>query len=547
MLLCFATVNLLFGTTKTWNAGSDGIWELASNWSPAGIPGSNDDVVIDTDFTVTVSTNRTVKSIELLAGGDLIVASSATLTVTNSSGKDGISLSVDSVATSLTVHGNIICTNHNKDGIDVNELGFIEVTSTGSIYVEDVSDDGFELSDNLTNSGTITIINVGGDGIYAKGDIEVPLRKLYNYGTITISDCDFAIDQKNHWIFENYGTVILSEAKDALIDDGSNFNNFGTFKGNGTVQNGNNYDVSFKPGSTLAPGLSPGKLTFTEQVNFSSITVQIEIEGASNYDQIVVDTGDHSAGSVLITGAILDLSGSYIPEGSEEFMILEKKSTGAITGTFAGYPEGSTVMFNGSSFTISYLGGDGNDMTMTNDFLLPVELIDFNARPMENEVKLAWATATEINNDFFTIERSKDGRTFNEIAKIAGNGNTTEISKYTFMDKNPENGVSYYRLKQTDFDGQFTYSEIEQIEFRSEEGLLKVYPTIVKEALTIETNGEDEQIGFVFDLDGKVLKSFNISKGELKKEIILGDLLPGNYFITIRNNNTFKTQKFVKL
>ena len=549
IFLCFFAVNLMFGATKTWNAGMDGIWNLSTNWTPVGVPGPSDDVVIDTDYTVTISINRTVKSITLLAGGDLIVANSSTLTVTGSSGKDGISLSADSVATSLTVHGDIICTDHTKDGIDVNELGFIEVSSTGSIHVEDTSDDGFELSDNLTNHGTITITNVGGDGIYAKGDIEVPLRKLYNYGSITISDCDFGIDQKNHWIFENYGTVTLFDADPtkALIDDGSNFNNFGTFKGNGNVENGNNYDVSFKPGSTLAPGTSVGELFFLEQVNFSSTTLQIEIEGASNYDKVVVDTGDSSGGSVLIAGATLNLTGSYVPVGGEEFMFLEKKSTGAITGTFSGLPEGSIVNFNGMDMTISYSGGDGNDITFTVDGALPVELVDFDARAMQKEVKLSWTTANEINNDYFTIERSDDGRNFKELASIPGSGNSTDFQEYLFSDRNPVEGMAYYRLKQTDFDGTFSYSDIEHVEYRDEQAV-KVYPTIVNEAIFIETaNSKNDINALISDLNGKVLKSFIISKDEYQKEILLNDLLTGNYFITIQNNNTLRTIKFVKL
>ena len=546
LLMCFSTINFLYGQTKTWNAGMDGAWELDSNWSPAGIPGSTDDVVIDTDYTVTISSNRTVKSITLLAGGDLVVASTSTLTVANSSGKDGISLSADSVATSMTVHGDIICSNHTKDGIDIEELGFINVTSTGSIHIEDVSDDGIELSDNLTNSGAITIENTGGDGIYAKGSI--PNRTIINNGTLTIDDCDNGIDQKNNWIFTNNGTITISNAGPtySLIDDGSNFNNYGTFKGNGTVQNGNNYDVSFYPGSTLAPGTSVGTLVFEEKVNFSGVNLEIEINGTNDYDKIMVDTGMHSNGEVLISGAILNLSGSYIPVGGEEFMFLEKKRAGAITGTFSGLPEGSTFNFNGSDFTISYSGGDGNDITMTNNSPLPVELIGFNVRATKNEVELTWATASETNNDYFTIERSGDGRSFEEIGSIPGKGNSNLRNEYSFSDNKPLTGTSYYRLKQTDFDGQFSYSDIRQIEFKKA-GVIKIYPTIAKDLLTIEMDETNEAATVkIADINGHILKEINFIEA-YKSTIQVNDLSSGFYFITICKKGTVYTQKFVKL
>ncbi len=85
---------------------------------------------------------------------------------------------------------------------------------------------------------------------------------------------------------------------------------------------------------------------------------------------------------------------------------------------------------------------------------LPVELISFRATKINNEqVQVKWSTASEKNNDFFTIERSQDGRNFIEVTRFKGAGNSSSPKNYSIIDKEPEAGVNYYRLIQTDFDG----------------------------------------------------------------------------------------------
>ncbi len=89
----------------------------------------------------------------------------------------------------------------------------------------------------------------------------------------------------------------------------------------------------------------------------------------------------------------------------------------------------------------------------------PIELLEFKASIYNEYVKLIWTTSTEQNNDYFTIEHSVNGVYFDEIANINGAGNSNKIISYEFIDNNSQS-VSYYRLKQTDYDGKYTYSEI---------------------------------------------------------------------------------------
>jgi hypothetical protein len=90
--------------------------------------------------------------------------------------------------------------------------------------------------------------------------------------------------------------------------------------------------------------------------------------------------------------------------------------------------------------------------------ILPVELTSFFASVSNNVVQLFWTTASELNNDSFTIERSREGEKFEEVTKVKGMGTKLTQTNYSAYDSKPYKGTSYYRLKQTDFDGKSTHS-----------------------------------------------------------------------------------------
>jgi hypothetical protein len=91
---------------------------------------------------------------------------------------------------------------------------------------------------------------------------------------------------------------------------------------------------------------------------------------------------------------------------------------------------------------------------------LPVEMLNFSGDCAGNAVELKWSTASETNNDYFTIERSTDGTNFSAIGTIAGGGNSTAVLHYHFTDPDAMAGIGYYRIRQTDFNGQFSYGKI---------------------------------------------------------------------------------------
>ncbi len=127
---------------------------------------------------------------------------------------------------------------------------------------------------------------------------------------------------------------------------------------------------------------------------------------------------------------------------------------------------------------------------------LPIELIYFDAEVADHQVNIKWTTASETDNAFFTIERSQKGRHFEPIASQNGAGHSQNLRSYTYSDLSPIQGTSYYRLKQTDFNGRSKYSEVIRVDVDSKKGgtTLSVYPNPVQA-------GEDLHISYSIEHD----------------------------------------------
>jgi hypothetical protein len=119
----------------------------------------------------------------------------------------------------------------------------------------------------------------------------------------------------------------------------------------------------------------------------------------------------------------------------------------------------------------TYTNCDGSTVVVADNvtvvcqaIMLPVELVEFNAVLKEPMVECSWDTYTELNNDYFTLQRSRDGHVWTNLGQVEGAGTTTVHQQYYFTDSEPLYGLSYYRLKQTDFDGSTDFSEIRSVE-----------------------------------------------------------------------------------
>jgi len=182
------------------------------------------------------------------------------------------------------------------------------------------------------------------------------------------------------------------------------------------------------------------------------------------------------------------------------------------------------------------------------DSPLPIELLSFDARfAKSGVVELIWSTLTEINNDYFTIERSADGVAFYDIAQIDGSGTSPEKNTYSHNDNNPLSVTSYYRLKQTDFDGKFEIFEPIKVEalFRNQASL---YPNpLSNHTFNISFKSAlDSPIKIkIYDHAGKQVDFRSNNLGTEIEIIPDSQLQQGVYFVTVQRGSDIIQQKLL--
>ncbi len=177
---------------------------------------------------------------------------------------------------------------------------------------------------------------------------------------------------------------------------------------------------------------------------------------------------------------------------------------------------------------------------------LPIKLLAFGVKNEKEVVDLIWSTASETNNDFFTLERSIDGFNFLPIGNVDGAGNSNIVLSYLFVDKKPLDGLSYYRLKQTDFDGLTSFSDIVAVRRSGDHQIIiEAGPNPTKDILHLLCSGSTNFSPELYELDGRLIKRFPIiSSGMVDLDI--SDLTKGVYLLRITTNNEHKSLRIVK-
>ena len=165
---------------------------------------------------------------------------------------------------------------------------------------------------------------------------------------------------------------------------------------------------------------------------------------------------------------------------------------------------------------------------------LPISLTTFTATPETNRVALSWETALERNNDYFTIERSADGKVFTAIAMIEGAGTTERARQYTAYDEAPLAGTNYYRLRQTDYDGSTAVFEVVSVELRGDDQPINAFPNPVRHELTV-TLSQREQLQ-LFDVNGQRVLLRNAEAGT--QSLDLSALPAGLYYLRSASGST---------
>lgn len=257
-----------------------------------------------------------------------------------------------------------------------------------------------------------------------------------------------------------------------------------------------------------------------------------------NSDVYVTGNFDNAgSGNIVVTnGGTFVVDGNYDNSGSGSTTVedgghLEVGGDYDNTGGGSSNVDGGTVVVGGT-YSGSAPSGDSGDCTGggggccgSGCGALPVVLVSFEAKPTSNGVLLQWTTASELNNDYFTIDFSDDGQHFVEVVTTTGNGTTNEPSSYRYTDYRRVGGVGYYRLSQTDYDGTQELLALASTRNRAN-------PHLAIAPNPMQTGGEFYIAGVaagtpmqIYHLDGRLQGSYSYAPGMQLKAIVAGTYL----------------------
>lgn len=288
-----------------------------------------------------------------------------------------------------------------------------------------------------------------------------------------------------------------------------------------------------------------GTVTFNE-----GATAIIEGDLNQNDNTIISIFAGNNTGKAEADGSLVVIGGNYIIYNNS-FGSYDKKCE------FLD-PDGNELYVGGNRCDLEDAGVSTTNLKRKDDIiktfgsfdklfndLLPIELVYFKAHEFGGGVRFEWETASELNNDFFTIEFSIDAVEFAELTIIEGAGTSTEPQNYRYTDFSSHTGIIYYRLKQTDYDGNFSYSETvpvvfaEHHEARTEDIKFVVYPNPATDHITI-SGGEYESISFV-SANGAVL-----GREAAQGSHDITRLPKGLNFVIIHTANGDASERFIK-
>lgn len=216
---------------------------------------------------------------------------------------------------------------------------------------------------------------------------------------------------------------------------------------------------------------------------------------------------------------------------------------------------GGGSFFNNSTATSTTYGAPGTNgsVSITPNCVLPVELLSFDASYIEldGSVNCTWSTATEENNKSFTVEKSVDGNNWEVVTIVAGAGNSNTVLYYKAIDKTPFSGISYYRLKQTDFDGNYAYSAVRTVDI-SAGSSVSIGPNPARSNVTLyyPANNTNPISYSVISISGAEVVPLsqvnNIGKGMNTVNIDVSGLAQGLYIVEVISEQKSYFLKLVK-
>ena len=472
------------------------------------------------DGTLTIPAGATFVDISAIINDDALLEGDETIVLT-------LSNPVEATLGANTVHTYTI---NDNDSPVVNFLG--SATTAG----EGVSP-GIVFAIISASAPTATVDYTVTGGTATGGGVDYTLANgTFDFSTGTVQN--FLITVINDVINEADETIIitLSNPVNCVLGDGSPGQPIVfTY----TILDDDTPAVYFLGSSTtgnegISPGLVAGFLSASEPTATVDYTVTGGTATGGGVDYTLA-AGTFSFATSQVDFLSIAIIDDLISEADETIIITLSNPMNCVLGDGSG---SQPIVF-------TYIIQD-------NDTPLPVELISFDATNENNTVSLDWKTASEIDNDFFSVERSSNGVDFFEIGQVAGNGTTNELQTYNFVDKSPLNGVSYYRLRQVDYDGAFEYSNVADVSIALANFAFNVYPNPIENhraIIEMRNVGEGDASISVYNSVGKVVLNKTVALNpnqSLKYDLELERNTPtGIYIVEVRSGKNRYIRKVV--
>ena len=452
-------------------------------------------------------------------------------------------ISADCTSANLTISGNTLTVD---PGVTVTVTGTLTINgnatitgaSTSIFNIANLAEQYGSPAGNLISGGVYNIsgnVTSGGGGPFniTGADLNVTGNFDGDGASVTITNSSLSADEFD----ADAGTVTFNNS---IIQVDTLFTNGGT-----TLQVENGSDVTVTRGVWNAE-------TMIIDGSVMDIGGTLDATGGDNITvrnsgELIIrgDYAMNNGGGVqltLETGGLVRVFGDVDSSTGGNGIDIDGSSGISVGGDFIGADPPDVTVDGGDDDTSCITGGGccGDASACGGASTLPVSLIDFTGKVTDSGVELRWHTASELNNDFFTVEKSQDGELFNEVAKVNGNGTINDISNYSLITHSPLSEGVFYRLSQTDFDG--THVELKTIYLEADllanEALM--YPNHVIQGNPIELrNSLTFSRWSIYSLTGQVIRSGT------ENLITTDNLKQGVYVLKVDSSAGLRNQRFV--
>ncbi|MBE9468675.1 MAG: T9SS type A sorting domain-containing protein [Bacteroidetes bacterium] len=570
---------------EIWTGKINNDWSNGENWACGSVPTSIQDIIIPTGAINMPVINGTGSEFR-----DIIIESATTLTISGDcdneiygnfkndgsfvansgdiifkgnstvSGNGNIiidNVTIDNGETVTACSGNVNITgDFINNGSFVNNNGAITFNGSSQQTILGDFDGANTLNDITINNAAGVILKTGNKVI--DGVLTLTNGKLYSGDLLTLgqnasTNVTVADGKVTSYIVGSLSKIIFGD------NNGEFFFPIGT-------------NTMYKPAgvSNVGGGLKPWKVIYNESPQENNIKTGEEIVRVSNLESWTIISSGTTAnitlswhqnfnGDLYVSNDLNSLRIAHLDNSSEWV------STGLLssnTGTDTDF--GTITSSNEISFDAkkSYTSGPEEftlASTSAEENPLPIDLLSFNAKCIGNSVNIEWATVSEINNDYFTIEKSDDAINFIPIENVEGAGNSSEKLNYKIIDNNPYEGINYYRLTQTDFDGIEKYYSIIPVNYNLlqnlDEANIVVSPNpICNEDVSVIIDGfcpEENIFVGLYDITGNIvwenrMKPIASDIANLLNPIIR-NLNKGLYFLVVSDKEKTEYVKIIKI